>query len=58
MKIKSAAVLTIKDAAKMTPSGRKSVRKWLIKQADFFRDYHKKLSPRFTARYLYTSRGR
>ena len=52
-KTKAAAILTIHRAAEMTPSGRRAILKWLEKQADFFRQYHKKLSPRFRARYLY-----
>ena len=50
---KAAAVLTIRNAAKMSPQGRIDIAKWLDKQKKFFLDYPQELSPRFTARYLY-----
>lgn len=53
MKSKSAAVVTIKDAAKMSASGRKAVAAWLRKQASFLLSHPKQLPSRFTARYLY-----
>ena len=52
-KEKSAAVVTIRDAADMTPKGRKEVARWLRRQAAFLEKYSEQLSSRFTARYLY-----
>ena len=53
MATKSAAIVTIKDAARMTPKGRRDIARWLRRQAHFLEKYAKELSPRFTARYLY-----
>lgn len=50
---KSAAVLTIKDAAKMTDSGRHAVSLWLRRQASMLDRLGDQYSGRFTARYLY-----
>jgi hypothetical protein len=50
---KSAAVLTIKDADKMTEEGRRSVAKWLRRQARFLEEHGTDYSTRFRARYLY-----
>lgn len=50
---KSAAVLTIKDAADMTDEGRRQVAKWLRKQARWLEEAGQEYSPRFRARYLY-----
>jgi len=55
-KQKSAATLTIHDAALMTPRGRKDVVKWLRRQAGFLSKYHAELSSRYTARYLYRNK--
>jgi len=52
-KHQSAAIITIRDAAKMSVKGRRSIAAWMRKQAMFFERYAKELSPRFTARYLY-----
>lgn len=53
---KSAAVLTIKDAAKMTPAGARAVASWLRKQAGYLEQANerKALSDRYRARYLYS----
>jgi hypothetical protein len=53
---KSAAVLTIKDAGKMTPSGARAVANWLRKQAGYLEraNERKALSDRYRARYLYS----
>lgn len=53
---KSAAVLTIKDAASMTPAGARRVANWLRKQAGYLdrADERKALSDRYRARYLYS----
>ncbi len=53
---KAAAILTVHNAADMTEEGRKAVVKWLRKQAKFLMDYPNELSPRFTARYLYSEK--
>lgn len=50
---KAAAILTIFDAAAMTPKGRAEVVKWLTKQAVLLDQYPDQLSKRYTARYLY-----
>jgi len=51
--MKSAAVLTIKDAADMTPEGRKAIAEWLRRHAQYLVAQGKDYSPRFRARYLY-----
>lgn len=53
MALKSAVVLTIKDAADMTDNGRRDIAKWLDRQKQFLLKNNKELSRRFTARYLY-----
>lgn len=53
---KSAAIVTIRDAAMMTPSGRKNVANWLVRQAKFLRTHAAELSPGFRARYLYADK--
>jgi len=50
----SAAILTIKCAADMTPRGRKAIAAWLRQQADHLQQDGAVYGPRFTARYLYT----
>lgn len=52
-KHKSAAVLTVFDAAKMTLKGRRDIAKWLQRQANTILTNSKRLSSRFTARYMY-----
>lgn len=52
-KSKSAATITIHDAAKMTAKGRKAIAAWMRRQAGFLEKHAKELSPRFRARYLY-----
>ena len=52
-KDKSAAVLTIKDAPKMSEKGRKAIALWLRRQAGFLLKHNKQLANRYTARYLY-----
>jgi phage-related minor tail protein len=51
--LKTAAVLTIKEIDQMTPSGRRTLAKWLKKQADFLVRHSKELAPTWRARYLY-----
>lgn len=53
MKEKSAAIVTIKDAPKMSRRGRKAIADWLRRQANFLETNADQLSNRFTARYLY-----
>lgn len=53
MKEQSAAILTIKEADKMTKPGRKAIAAWLRKQADFFQKHGDQYSRKYTARYLY-----
>ena len=51
---KSAAIVTIKGAPRMTAKGRKSVAAWLRRQAGFLENHADKLSNhRFCSRYLY-----
>lgn len=54
--MKSAAILTIKDAANMTKKGKKNIADWLRKQAKaLIKDghlYHKKI----VIRYLYSDK--
>lgn len=50
----AAAIVTIRRASDMTPKGRKEVARWLRRQALFFERHADQLSPRFTARYLYS----
>lgn len=51
--MKSAAIITIKDAANMSPKGRKAIAAWMRRQAEFLEKHAKELSPTFRARYLY-----
>ena len=52
-KTKSAAVLTIFDAADMTPKGKCDIARWLKRQATFLTMHGYEMSKRFTARYIY-----
>lgn len=52
---KSAAVLTVFDAHKMTPAGRKRIAKWLRSHADMLVGEGKNYAPRFRGRYLYAA---
>lgn len=49
----SAAILTIKEPAEMTPKGRKAIAEWLRQQAKDLIKYGDNYAKRFTARYLY-----
>lgn len=54
MKTKSAAIVTIHAAPKMTPKGRRQIAAWLRRQADMLVKEGKNYTEtRFTARYLY-----
>ena len=50
---KSAAVLTVKDADKMTKSGRRQIAKWLLQQAKYLVQFGDQYGPTLRARYLY-----
>lgn len=50
---KSAAIITIKKADKMTTAGRKAIAKWMRRQAGFLESHGNNFASRFTARYLY-----
>lgn len=50
---KVAATVTIKDAAKMTPKGRREIAAWLRGLAKHVIDHGKDYSPRFVARFYY-----
>jgi hypothetical protein len=50
---KSAAIVTIKDAPKMTKRGRKNIAAWLRRQAAFLEQHGNEFAGRFTARYIY-----
>jgi hypothetical protein len=52
-KEKAAAVLTLKDADKMTAKGRRQIAAWLRKQADALQAEGNNYASRFRARYLY-----
>lgn len=49
---KSVAVLAIKDAASMTPAGRKVIAKWLRSHADLILAEGYNYAPKFRGRYL------
>ncbi|MDO8596407.1 MAG: hypothetical protein Q7R45_07270 [Sulfuricaulis sp.] len=50
---KSAAILTVHGAGKMTPKGRRAIAGWLRKHAAMLVKYGNNYSRRFTGRYLY-----
>ena len=50
---KTAAVVTIFDAGKMSPAGRKRIAAWLRNQADMILTEGDNYSDRFRGRYLY-----
>ena len=54
MSEKSAAILTIHHAARMTPRGRKVIAHWLRRQAGLLERHADQYAGRYTARYLYT----
>ena len=53
MKEQSAAILTIKDASKMTKHGRKAIAAWLRRHATFLVKHGDEFAPRFVGRYMY-----
>lgn len=52
-KEKAAAILTIRDAARMTKRGRRQVAAWLRQHAEFLQEHGSEYAGRFTGRYLY-----
>lgn len=52
-KPRTAAVLTVYDAPKMTKKGREQIGRWLLRQADAIILNNKAMANRWTARYLY-----
>lgn len=54
---KTAAVLTIRDADKMTKAGRKRIAKWLTSHAELIIAEGHKYAPRFRGRYLYVEQN-
>lgn len=55
--LKTAAIVTIHDASKMTPRGRREIAKWLRSRAALLEKEHAHLASRFTSRYYYTVAG-
>lgn len=54
--MKTAAIITIKDGARMSRRGRKQIAAWLRRQASFLESDGPRFAPRFRARYF--RRGR
>jgi hypothetical protein len=52
-KERSAAILSIKDADKMSKKGRKAIAKWLQMHAQYLLQYGPNYAGRFRARYIY-----
>ena len=50
---KSAAIVTIKDAANMTKRGRRKIALWLRQQAEFLEEHGNEFDRTFRARYIY-----
>lgn len=57
VKENSAAVLTIRDAAEMTPEGRRQLADWLRHSAKTLVKHGKDYSKRFRARYLFLEKA-
>ena len=51
--VKTAAMLTIVDAPRMTAKGRRAIAAWLLKQGFFLVAYGQEYATRFTAHYQY-----
>lgn len=56
-KVQSAAVLTVRDAAEMSPEMKQEIATWLRSQAKGLLKEGDNYSERFTARYLYTEKA-
>lgn len=50
---RSAAIVTIKDAPKMTKRGRRAIAGWLRKHATWLEEDGHRYATRFTGRYIY-----
>lgn len=50
---KSAAIVTIRDAGRMTKKGRRAIAAWLRRHAEWLEQHGDQYSTRFTGRYLY-----
>ena len=50
--VKSVAVLSIRQASKMTKRGRRQVAAWIRKEADFLEEFGEQLSDNFRSRYI------
>ena len=55
-RVKSAAIVTMKNAPDMTRRGRKAVANWLRQNATYVEDYGDGLGKCFVTRYLYSDR--
>lgn len=53
MKEQSAAIVTIKNAAKMNAKGRKKIANWLRGRAALLEKHGDLMASRFVARYIY-----
>lgn len=53
MKEKSAAIVTIKNAAKITAKGRKKIAHWLRGRAALLEKHGDLMTSRFVSRYIY-----
>lgn len=53
---KSAATIVIREAANMTPRGRRAIANWLRRTAKCLLESHANFAPTFTARYMYPSK--
>ncbi len=51
-KVRSAAVLTLRDAARMTPKGRREIARWLERQARDLVEFGDQYSGTLRARYF------
>lgn len=54
--VKTAAVLTIADAPRMTAKGRRAIAAWLLKQGFFLVAYGQDYAAHFTAHYRYRAK--
>jgi hypothetical protein len=54
----SAAIVTIHDAARMSPTGRKAIAQWLRNHARWLERHGREYAPRFRGRYIYATKRR
>lgn len=50
---RSAAIVTVKDADRMSVDGRKDIARWLRRQAGFLEKYGSEFAGTFRARYIF-----